>query len=311
VGGDLLANGDISLAAGSSVDNVTSIGGKVVRDPSAEVRGDVSAPSITLGGIGNDVIVAPPQEQEIERPRVPPVYSLAADGPHTIVDRIVALFSQGIFGLVLLLIGGLLAVLLPRRMSITGATLEAETGSSIVVGLIAALLLVPVVGFASVVLAITIIGVLFIPVLVIGVGLLLLFGLAVVGASLGKRVYDSTHQGGGYSNHLLLDVVLGMALILSAAFIPSVLIPGPISVLMFALLYFAACVGLGAAFLSRFGTLVPPRHGHRPGGYSHTYRATPPPYAQQPQSAPAASAYPGPATPPAAPQDTQPPPSPQ
>jgi hypothetical protein len=40
------------------------------------------------------------------------------------------------------------------------------------------------------------------------------------------------------------------------------LLPNSVTVLMLTLLYFASCVGIASAILSRFGTLAPPKHAH-------------------------------------------------
>ena len=114
--------------------------------------------------------------------------------------------------------------------------------------------------------AISLVGVILLPVLAVGVVVVWLFGLVTTGAWLGKRVHEATHHE-AYLNPLPmpLQVLMGMAVVLGAAFLPTLLLRGPIPALMSGLIYFAGCVGLGAAILSRFGSLAPPKHLYRGG----------------------------------------------
>jgi cytoskeletal protein CcmA (bactofilin family) len=303
VTGNVIANGDIVLAAGSSVrGDVTSVGGKVVRDPDATVGGTITAPGISLNGVSNQVVEAPtaPEPAPPAQPHTP------FSGSDGMFDRFLALVGQGMISLVLLVVGALMAALLPRRIGLSSATLEAEPGPSIVVGLITGFLLVPVIVLAVGVLFITVIGILFIPVLVIAAGLLWLFGLVTVGAWLGRRIYEATHQGAPRqaAPPLMLLVVLGMAVLLGTTLLPSVLSGGVVvKVAMAGLVLLAGSIGLGSAILSRFGTLVPPRHAHLYGGFasprvpyasaSQLYPST-----QAPAAPPAAVANPSTAAPP-------------
>lgn len=245
----VLAFGQVVLGPDTRVDgDVIAVGGKVLRDPKASVGGSISSPAIPkLDDIANKIAGSQTPGE------VAPVTSA--------FGRLMALFAQGIVALVLLVLGALMTALIPARVRLAGATLEAAPGPSIVVGIIVAVLLFPVVGFAGFILAVSVIGIPFVPVLALAVALLMLAGLVTISAVLGRWVFLSTqHSTSQATNSLVLQVVCGMAIVLSTALIPSALRPGVIIGIMMALLYFATCAGIGAVILSRFGTLAPPAH---------------------------------------------------
>jgi hypothetical protein len=178
--------------------------------------------------------------------------------------------------LVVILLTVAVAWVMPGRVRVASVTLESVPGPSVVVGMIAALVLVPVVSALSLVLVVTVIGAVLIPVLIGGVLLALLFGLVVISQWLGKRVYDTSRQGVPYEvPPAMVQVLLGMAVLLSSTLIPAAFLPSWVAFILGGLLYVAACVGIGSAILCRFGTLAPPRpsrphtvaHGH---GHSST-----------------------------------------
>jgi hypothetical protein len=221
------------------------------------VGGTLSAPGLSIGGGSEQVKVAPAPQAPASPPEAP-----AASVSW--FDRFLSFFATGTLGLTVLVLGLVVASAVPSRVAVAGATLEAEPVPSIIVGLIAAVLLVPVVLVAGVILAISLVGVILLPVLAVGAVVVWLFGLVTTGAWLGKRVHEATHHN-AYLNPLPmpLQVLMGMAVVLGAAFLPTLLLRGPIPVLMTGLVYFAGCVGLGAAILSRFGSLAPPKHLYR------------------------------------------------
>lgn len=271
VDGDLLANGDVILGPRSTVSgNVSAVGGKVIEDPTARVGGKVSAAGLSLNGVQNQVVITPaptpiPHQSGTAHERV--------NGPPTFFDRLLALIAQGILSVVVLGLGALLVALMPARVRVASATLEAEPGPSLIVGFITALLLFPVVALLGGLLAISVIGLPFIPVLAIAVLLVLLFGLVTVSSVLGRWVYQSTHQGMSPSqSSLMLQVLTGMAIVLATALIPSAMRPGFVTGIMMVLLYFLTCTGIGALVLSRLGTLMPPGRAR-----NHFYRSGIPP----------------------------------
>jgi hypothetical protein len=153
------------------------------------------------------------------------------------------------------------ALMVPQRLVISNLTLNAAPGPSIAVGLISAFLLAPLTGMLMTVLAITVVGVALMPVLGIAVLLMLMFGLSNVSLWLGRRVYESVRheqanppQG---NQRVLIEAAIGMGVLLAATLLPTLVLPGWTSAILWALLYFSAGIGLGAGFMSRFGTLAP------------------------------------------------------
>jgi hypothetical protein len=258
VHGDVtVTSGDATLGDSSRVDgNVLVVGGKVIRDPKAVVGGQINAPSASLAeGLTNNVV--PPGKSGVT------VSDQSAED-QTLVSglfgSLIDLFGKGMVSLVLLVLGMGLAAIVPRRVSITSETLEAEPVPSLIVGVITGIVLFPAAGLVALLLFISIVGWLLLPVLAIGILVALLFGLVTVGAWIGRAVYDSLHhEHNGSHNHLLVQVLIGMSIILGTTFVPSILLPDSVTALMLMLLYFASCVGIASAILSRFGTLAPPK----------------------------------------------------
>jgi hypothetical protein len=146
-----------------------------------------------------------------------------------------------------------------------------EPGPSVVVGLITALLLFPLAAFAAVILTITFVGIVLLPLLALAVLGVLLFGFVVAGHWLGKRIHDTIGAGAlspnGLNGHntpaLALEVIVGTAVILGCVFVPAMFLPPWASIMLLGVVYLVSCLGVGAAILSRFGTLSPPRRSHR------------------------------------------------
>jgi hypothetical protein len=285
VDGDVVVvGGDISLGPGSTAGrDVASLGGKISRDPAAKVGGVLSAPGMSLEGLNNQVhvVAAPPT----------PVAQAATDSApaapeDTWFDRLVSFFVKGLISLTVLVIGLVVASAVPERVRVAGATLEAEPVPSLIVGLIVSFLLVPVVFILAVVLAISLVGIVLLPVLAVAAGVAWLFGLVTLSSWLGRRVYEAMHQdapGHGRPLPVPLQVLMGLAVVLGATFLPMLLIRGPVPVLMGGIIYFAACIGLGAAILSRFGTLAPPARPQPPGQVPVYRPPYPPPVQPQPE----------------------------
>src|SRR5436190_20733396 len=127
-GNVVVVSGDIALGPKCFVGgNVATVPGQITRDPAAKVGGTVSAPGLSISGVGNQVVVAPATH---------PVSAEAAPtAAATWFDRFLSFFAKGMVSLLALVLGLLLAAIVPRRVSISSATLDAEPGPSIVVGL--------------------------------------------------------------------------------------------------------------------------------------------------------------------------------
>ena len=303
VKGDVtVTHGNIMLGPDSVIDGeVSALLGKVERDPKAQVHGQVNAPSLSVGGMSNNVVEAPQPSEPVNLPAAEQSSSV----PATMYDHFISFFSKGMISMALLLMGLLLTAIAPRRVQVSSLTLEAEPIPSLIVGSILAVLLVPVVIIASFALLVSLIGVVFIPVLFVAVGVGLLFGLVAVSGWIGRAVYESSRQGqGSPTSHTVMEVLIGMAVLLGVTLLPSILLPGGVTVIMAGLVYFAACVGFGSSILSRFGVLVPPKHAHR---IHHMNMARAIPAQPSQPSQPAQPTAYGVAQPPAPPPGQQPP----
>jgi cytoskeletal protein CcmA (bactofilin family) len=265
VAGNVVANGDIELQAGSVVNgSVTSLGGTVLRRTGAQVAGglnQVDGPGKAIenfvkpwAGMSNHGSVAGDSGSNWEM-------ALARFG---------GIFGMGMFSVLVLGLSFGLTAIMPGRVRTTTYTLQSEPGSSIIVGLITALLLFPVAGVLAVLLTISMVGIVLLPLLAIAVLGVLLFGFVVVGYWLGKRIHDSARPGGlspnGLNGHntpaLAIEVIIGTAIILGSLFVPAMFLPPWASIMLLGVVYLVSCLGVGAAILSRFGTLAPPKRLH-------------------------------------------------
>ncbi|HYP42320.1 MAG TPA: polymer-forming cytoskeletal protein [Chloroflexia bacterium] len=262
VEGDVtVTTGAVTLGPDSLINgNLLVVSGKLTHQEGYKVEGVVSVLPFPLSDANNSVMpVGPPADPAMD------LHNEAA-GP---VSRFTRWLSLGMGSLVILLLTVAVAWVMPGRVRVASVTLESVPGPSIVVGMIAALVFMPVVAALSLVLVVTVIGTVLIPVLVGGVLLALLFGLVVISQWLGKRVYDTSRQGAAYEvPPTLVQVLLGMAVLLSSTLLPAAFLPSWVAFILGGLLYVAACVGLGATILCRFGTLAPPRPS-RPHSVAH------------------------------------------
>jgi cytoskeletal protein CcmA (bactofilin family) len=269
VGGDVtVTSGDVTLGPSSRIEgNLLVVSGEITRQEGSQVEGVVSVLALPLPDTKNSVVPGgPPADPEM-------VFQHEAAGP---LSRFTRWLSLGMGSLVVLLLTVAVAWVMPGRVRVASVTLESVPGPSVVVGMIVALVLVPVVFALSLVLVVTVIGAVLIPVLIGGVLLALLFGLVVISQWLGKRVYDTSRQGAPYEvPPTMVQVLLGMAVLLSSTLIPAAFLPSWVAFILGGLLYVAACVGLGSAILCRFGTLAPPRPS-RPHSVTHGHSITSP-----------------------------------
>lgn len=264
VDGDVsAANGDATLGPDSEVGgNVLVLaGGQINRQRGSTVHGEASIVNMPLPSM-NAVLGKPGSTSPSSGSHTSTEFARGLGGS---VTRLASLIAW--LGLSVLLLVAVLgfALVVPQRLLVSSGTLEAAPGPSIAVGLILAFLLGPVVGVTMMALAITVVGIALIPVLGIVLMLALLFGLANISLWLGQRVYESVrheqhgqHSGGVQGpQRVLLEGSLGVGVLLCATLLPTLALPSWIGFLLWTLLYFAACIGLGAGVMSRFGTLAP------------------------------------------------------
>ncbi len=259
VDGDVsAANGDAILGPSSEVGGNVLVfaGGQISRQRGSTVRGEASIVSVPFPGM-NSVIGKPGSTASRSGPSEEFARGLAGS-----VMRIASLIAWLGLSVILLLVVLGFALIVPQRLLVSTSTLDAAPGPSVAVGLIVAFLLGPVVGVIMMALAITIVGIALIPVLGIVLMLALLFGLANISVWLGQRVYESVrhgqHNGVQGPQRVLLEASLGVGVLLCATLFPTLVLSGGIGFLLWTLVYFASCIGLGAGVMSRFGTLVPP-----------------------------------------------------
>ncbi len=258
VGGNVLAAEDIEVKDNSFVGgSVTSLGGHVSVDSAATVKGSVGEMTNPMQAVQN--FVQPNQF-------LPGGQGGASnDSPFS---RIAGLLSIGVLSVLILLLSVGVTAVVPSRVRTASATLQAEPGPSIVVGVIAAFLIFPAAGLAAALLTISVIGIILLPVLALALLGAFLFGFVTVSHWLGKYFHDTTRQNPAspqlsfQAPTLIIEVLLGVAVILASTLIPLLFLPTWIAALMFLLIYSIACVGIGAAILSRFGTLAPPKQRH-------------------------------------------------
>jgi cytoskeletal protein CcmA (bactofilin family) len=255
VDGNILSSSDIELRKGSSVGgSVTSVGGTVNQERGATVKGSINRMDNPAEALQN--LVQP------NKPQPGGTGGSFDGGPFA---RIAGIFSIGILSVLILLLSVGLTAAIPNRVRTASSTLQAGPGPSIVVGIITAFLIPPAAALIAAVLAISVVGIVLLPVLAIGLLAVFLLGFVVVAHWLGKHLHDSTRPGAVahlpfQSATLMVEVLLGVAVILASTLIPIAFLPAWMSVLMFLLVYGIACIGIGAVILSRLGTLAPPRH---------------------------------------------------
>jgi cytoskeletal protein CcmA (bactofilin family) len=253
VGGNVLAPQDIKLEGNSTVGgNVTSLGGHIKKDDAAMVRGRSTEMANPVQALRD--FVQPNKANSGSSGSI-------GDSPF---NRIAALFSVGILSVLILLLSVGITAVVPNRVRTASATLQAEPGPSIVVGIITAFLIFPVAGLVAGVLTISVVGIILLPVLAVALLGAFLLGLVVVSHWLGEHFHDTIRTGGAgplsmQMPTILIEVLLGVAVILASTLIPLLFLPSWMWVLMLLLVYSISCVGIGAAILSRLGTLAPPK----------------------------------------------------
>jgi hypothetical protein len=227
-------SGNVTLAPTARIGgNVLATNGDVFHDPAAEVAGQISAPA---GEVHDSLKLDQPRDEE--------------DGFFGFLLR---LFAALLGGALVLAFGGVIMLVAPRQVARTAATLEHALLPSAILGLLTAVLLPLVVMVVSLVLAITIIGPFILWLIVVGG---LLFGLVALGIAVGEYLAQTVQQV-TLPRSPLARGLLGLGLILAANALVASLLPW----LGWGLIYLLSSLGLGAAVLSRGGTIVPVSEG--------------------------------------------------
>lgn len=230
VRGDVVAiGGNIRLGANARVlGDVSVVGGAVLRDPSAVVSGEVTIVN-------------------------------AADGLRFNVDWFPFVWSPWMdLPLTLLYVAGLLALALlvtaavPNNVQAVASHMETQVGRSMVIGLLALLLLVPL----TLLLALTIIGP---PLLWLGFVVAKLLGYVALVSLVGRWVAERLSG----SPSPIGQVAIGVGIVALVRYIP---ILGPLFSLV------VTVWSLGAVLDTKFGTnrpwLPPQSPGHAPAGHA-------------------------------------------
>ncbi|HET9495170.1 MAG TPA: hypothetical protein VFR15_13150 [Chloroflexia bacterium] len=266
VGSSVLANGDIELKAGSVVNgSVTSLGGTVVRQTGAQIAGTINR----FEGPGKTFENFVKPWTGLHGPG--DVVDAAGSRWNSVLARFGGIFGMGMFSVLVLGLSIGLTAIMPGRVRTTTYTLQAEPVPSLIVGLITALLLFPVAGVVAVLLTVSMVGIVLLPLLAIAVLGVLLYGFVIASHWLGKRIHDTTRHGeiqanglnGQQSAALVIEVIIGAAIFLGSVFVPALFLPAWAVMMLLGVVYLVSCLGVGAAILSRFGTLTPPRRHHQ------------------------------------------------
>jgi cytoskeletal protein CcmA (bactofilin family) len=270
VGGNVLAAGTVDLKDGSTVvGSVTCFGGEVERDAGASVGGKINRVDNPAQAFGN---LIRPGSQEARNGIHDAAVNALSMSPFERWAGLV--FGLGTLSVLVLLLATGLSAILSSRVRTSSATLNLEPGPSVVVGIIAAFLLLPASAIVGMILMVSVVGIILLPVLAVIVAGAFLFGFVVVSHWVGKRLYETARQGSTNGaptgnlaalqpQRLIVEVLLGATVILGSTLIPAAFLPSWISMLMVLMVYGVSCVGIGAGILSRFGTLAPPKRQHR------------------------------------------------
>lgn len=193
--------------------DIVAIGGKVMREPGAIVKGDIV--EVSVGGIT-------------------PVISFFAKGG---IFRGLALFwVLNMIGFLVLTI--ILVALFTPQLGKVSACLENDLFGSFLIGLVIALIFLPVVFL----LIFSILGILLIPLWVVIVGAGLVFGYVAAGHFLGKKVLNSFKI---YGKSMMVETISGVVLLCLIGLVP---VGGTLIKII------ASLCGLGGVYWTRFGT---------------------------------------------------------
>ena len=190
VDGDVTVwGGNVNINADATVrGQVMAVGGVLDRHPDADIRGD------EIEGLPFPELPNAPEAPRVpEVPRMPEVPSHADRGPG--IGRRIGNFFRGVFGIMLVMVLGVLVVaFIPRHTETVSETMVKDAGKSLVTGLIAlfggsiALVITSIIGSLLIAtLCLAPIGLaLFLPIVVAAIALL--FGWIAAGLLLGTKM---------------------------------------------------------------------------------------------------------------------------
>ncbi|KKM10602.1 hypothetical protein SY88_13130 [Clostridiales bacterium PH28_bin88] len=234
VGEDVVAVGGPVSLDGTVRGNVVSIGGGVQLSSSSKIQGQV----ITIFG----AVHRQPGAEVLGGE-----FSMGLEGLGRLLQlgginpiQVLGFFSLWGFLISLVLWGFttlLATAIFPGHVQAVGDTIEREAGWSLVVGLAASVLVLPL----TLVLMITIVGIPLVLVLWLALAAAKILGMAGFGMLVGGRVSGSF----GWDLAPLVQVLIGMVILLAVTHIP---------LLGWLLGMLVKMVGLGAVLRSRFGT---------------------------------------------------------
>jgi hypothetical protein len=246
----VVVGGSVSLGRDADVrGDVVAVGGGVERQPGARVSGRVSVVAIGL----------PPFDLDRFYPKLhwPRFESWR---PSSVLSLVGTAIRFALFGLA----AALILLLTGRGIGRIERTVQHEPWKAGLVGLVAELLILPLVVLTVVILVVSIVGIpllLLLPFAVLALVVVLFVGFTAVAARIGRTVLGRIGGRGGLSVSALLT---GLAVVWGLTFLGRlVMLAGwPVwavgSLLLgvgFVVEYVAWTVGLGAALLTRFGSL--------------------------------------------------------
>ncbi|HVP58060.1 MAG TPA: hypothetical protein VMU02_08155, partial [bacterium] len=257
VEGDAVAvGGGLTVGPKGRIDgDGVAVGGGVYKDPGAVIRGQM----VSIGKGGKWMT----NEHVMGRFAHPNRF------PFGVFTRVGRLFLLIVWTLLIILLG-LVAVAIARRpVENVCARAKKEAFKMGLIGLLAEILIAPVI----VLFCVTIIG---IPIGVIAIPLVLALAMLLGYTGVGLAVGDRFANGGGTGRSIYWSIAVGI-LILQALWIISALVRLPggilgaigwvIAFIAWAVIYVAVTVGLGSVIMTRFGTRGPRAAAPAPAGF--------------------------------------------
>lgn len=217
---------------GQVIEDVVAVGGSVFLKDSAVIGGDV----VAVGGkvMKEAGAIARGDTVEVAVGGISPVISFFTKGG---ILRGMALF--GLLNLVgFVVLAMVLVAFFTPQLGKISANLEGNLLNNFLIGLLIAILFVPVI----IILAVSIAGMILIPVWAIAVIAAGLFGFIAAGHLLGKKILQSLRI---YGKSMMVEALAGIILLMLVGLVP---IGG------FLVKMIAALCGLGGVYQTRFGT---------------------------------------------------------
>lgn len=206
--------GSVFLKDNSSVGgDVVSVGGKVIKEPAAVTKGEVV---------------------EVGMPGITPAVSFFTKGgvlQGMVIFRILALIG-------FLALTAILVAFFTPQLGKVSATIEADIIKNFLIGLLIAVLFMPIIFL----LLISIVGIVIIPLMILAYVLAGIFGYVAAGHLLGKKMLIASRVSG---KSMMFETLAGVALLWLVGLVPFI---------GFLVKVFAVICGLGGVYQSRFGT---------------------------------------------------------